>query len=138
MHESTHGSFDAFRTTVAQATASVDVPAPLQNEAPTVASSEGLVDTAMGHIDAMKFRYRHTDAEVKRAKTLVQACLAEVKPALGGGSGDGELHSLLDPLIGAFDRISSSAPARAWSAPCLKRQAEVQGRRRGVRLRCLP
>jgi hypothetical protein len=98
LHESKHGSFEAFMTAVAQAKVSVDVPAPLQHRAPTDSSSEGLVDTAMGHIDAMKFRYRHTDAEVNRAKTLVKACLAEVQSGdtIGGGS-----------LIEAFARISS-------------------------------
>jgi hypothetical protein len=107
MHESTHGSLDAFRTAVTKVKASVEEPAPLQHGAPTEALCEGLVDTAMGHIDAMKFRYRHTDAEVNRAKTLVKACLAAVQPALGGESGDGVLSSLIDPLMGAFDRISS-------------------------------
>ena len=66
-------------------------------------SLSGVAETAMAHIDEMKFRHYSTDADVGRIKAMVRDCLQSAFTVDGGGP-----SSMATTVLSAFDKINST------------------------------
>ena len=63
-----------------------------------------VAETALSHIDKMKYQHYTKDAEVARAKAMVRECLSD---AVGRGTGSSDVDGLAEHVLRAFDKINS-------------------------------